>query len=145
MRLFAFAFFFILASLLATNKGRGNMAKPEKESLKVYVQAIVGERAVGSSDEHLTEVFEYVKRTLSELSYAVELHPFQIEGHSFQNIIARKKGVRSDARITVGAHFDSVAGSPGADDNASGVAVMLELARILKGREWNHTIEFIGF
>ncbi|HWI40022.1 MAG TPA: M20/M25/M40 family metallo-hydrolase, partial [Verrucomicrobiae bacterium] len=47
--------------------------------------------------------------------------------------------------VVVGAHYDTVPGSPGADDNASGVATVLELARRFRGRGGEHTIRFVFF
>jgi aminopeptidase YwaD len=122
----------------------GNPLEPDKNELEKHLKKIVGERAIHSSDQHLAEVFQYIKETLQNLGYEIELDPFQFQGEKFENIIARKKG-KTDEHIIVGAHFDSVVGSPGADDNASGVSAMLELARILAAHDWNHTIEFIGF
>ena len=121
------------------------MPNSDQELLQRHLKAIVGERFAGLSDEHLAEVFTYVKQTLSDLGYEIELHDFGVEGSTFQNVIARRSGPDRNTRIIVGAHFDSVAGTPGADDNASGVAVMLELARILKDHPWKKTVEFIGF
>lgn len=113
--------------------------------LLAHLEKITGERTPPYSDSHLQEVMTYIETTLSQLGYPVERDPFLFAGIMFDNLIARKKGLKSNEKIIVGAHFDSVPGSPGADDNASGVAVILELARLLADHEWNHTIEFIGF
>ena len=121
------------------------MKAADPEKLEAHLKKIVGERTPHLSDDHLHDVFQYIKKTLEHLEYEIELDPFLFEGETYENIIARKRGVRSSGRIIVGAHFDSVPGSPGADDNASGVAALLELARILRDRKWNHTVEFIGF
>ncbi|MBI4373136.1 MAG: M20/M25/M40 family metallo-hydrolase [Candidatus Omnitrophica bacterium] len=114
-------------------------------SIESHLKNIVGERTPYVSNEHLANVSHYLQKTLQEFGYPIELDPFTFQQEPFENIIARKKGLKSDARIIIGAHFDSVPGTPGADDNASGVAAMLELARMLAERKWNHTVEFIGF
>ena len=62
----------------------------------------------------------------------------------FTNIHALKKG-KTDRRIVVAAHYDTVPQSPGADDNASGVAVLIELAHLLKNAELNCDIEFVSY
>ena len=71
-----------------------------------------------------------------------------------QNIVATLPGTSSHAGvIIIGAHYDSrtldpVDGSslaPGANDNASGVAILLELARVLSSRTWNQTVMFVAF
>ncbi len=138
----------VLSLLLVTNptsKGSAEMKLPDEHSIRRHLEQIVGERRPYSSDQHLNKVLRYIEDTFKKLGYEIERYPFSFSGKTYDNIIARKKGMRSNDKIIVGAHFDSVPGSPGADDNASGVAVMLELARILADRSWNHTIEFIGF
>lgn len=62
-----------------------------------------------------------------------ERQSFTYEGNTYFNIIATVPGLSADLNpLVLGAHYDTVAGSPGADDNASGVAALLELARLLK-------------
>lgn len=62
------------------------------------------------------------------------------------NIIGDKDGLADSAAVfIVCAHYDTVAGSPGADDNASGVAGIMELIRILSQYNFGHTIRFIAF
>lgn len=62
------------------------------------------------------------------------------------NIIVEIKGRTLPAEVVVvGAHFDAVPGSPGADDNASGVAGLMELARVLKGAELERTVRLVFF
>ena len=77
----------------------------------------------------------------------------QLQGYGYTtsvdatgNIIAELAGITTPSEIyVVGAHFDAVAGAPGADDNASGIAGMLEVARIFSTRSFDSTIRFIGF
>ncbi|MEW6556304.1 MAG: M20/M25/M40 family metallo-hydrolase [Elusimicrobiota bacterium] len=61
----------------------------------------------------------------------------------YRNVIAEKKG--NSEIIVIGAHYDSVLGSPGADDNASAVAGLLEIARLLKNINTKRTIQFVAF
>ncbi|MCL2348658.1 MAG: M28 family peptidase, partial [Planctomycetaceae bacterium] len=63
---------------------------------------------------------------------------------TFTNIHAMKKG-KTNKRIVVGAHYDAVRESPGADDNASGVAVLIELAHLLKNAELNCDVELVSY
>ncbi len=71
---------------------------------------------------------------------------FDVKGVSVHNISALI-GRPEDRRLIVGAHYDSVAESPGADDNASGVAVLLELARRMQPRQQQlgFAVEFVAF
>lgn len=67
-----------------------------------------------------------------------------IRESAFQNISAALAGSTEEI-IVVGAHYDTVLGSPGADDNASGVAALLELARLLRDAALEKTILFVAF
>jgi aminopeptidase YwaD len=68
-----------------------------------------------------------------------------IEKHESQNIIATKPSKTSDEIIIVGAHYDSVESSPGASDNASGTAVLLEIARVLENVSTDKELRFLFF
>ncbi len=73
-------------------------------------------------------------------------HTFTYAGRTGTNLLGRKVG-RNPALppILVSAHYDTVPGSPGADDNASGVAAMLECARVLASAPIQRTVEFAAF
>lgn len=91
----------------------------------------------------LEESADYIERQFQAAGYAVERQEFTADRppQKFFNLVAERKG---DAEIVVvGAHYDSVYSTPGADDNASGVAILLELARSLK--ESKHTVRFVAF
>ena len=76
----------------------------------------------------------------------MERRPFEFRGRRYHNVVARKPGRDPDLPcVLVGAHFDTVPGTPGADDNASGVAVLLEAARITNSAEFRASVEFVGF
>ncbi len=118
-----------------------------------YLQAIVGEigrREPGTKEERLTA--QYIQDMFKAFGYAPTTQKFSVydkeAGQDFNssNVIAVKAGL-SDKVIVVGAHYDSPYedGSKGADDNASGVAVMLEVAKLVKALETPYTIQFIAF
>ncbi len=72
--------------------------------------------------------------------------PFTWAGDAFDNVVGQRAGTDpSRPWIIVGAHFDSTPHTPGADDNASGVAAMLEIARLLASFEPAATLHFVGF
>jgi Zn-dependent M28 family amino/carboxypeptidase len=73
---------------------------------------------------------EYIKKSLQETSARVSEQEFEVDGAIFLNVIA-SFGPEDGERIVIGAHYDTVEETPGADDNASGVAGILELARML--------------
>ncbi|MDY7108666.1 MAG: M20/M25/M40 family metallo-hydrolase [Planctomycetota bacterium] len=75
----------------------------------------------------------------------VELEAFQYWGETWHNVVGTKVGtVYPDQEYIIGAHYDSVS-NPGADDNASGVALVLEAARIITQYDSQYTIRFIAF
>ncbi len=95
-------------------------------------------RQTGS--EGLQWAKDYVYEVLATLGYTVEIQDWALEGHSDQNLIVKKLGLTApDKEIYFVAHLDGV-NSPAADDNASGAASLLELARILSTRQFTYTI-----
>jgi Zn-dependent M28 family amino/carboxypeptidase len=71
---------------------------------------------------------------------------YEVETDSALNVIARKAGdTRPESALILGAHYDTVPFSPGADDNASGVAAVLELARVFASVSVGSTLEFVFF
>jgi len=114
-----------------------------------YVDAIangIGPRPAGSQQE--AQTVQYLTQVFEELRYPTEVRPFSIsvEGNTIEsaNIVAIKYGT-SSREIIVGAHYDSVKVGKGADDNASGVAVLLEVAARIAELETPYTVRFILF
>ena len=70
---------------------------------------------------------------------------FSYMGDRFVNLLAHPPGLPDGPRFIIGAHLDTVPGSPGADDNASGIAAMLEVARVISLRASPLPIEFVAF
>ena len=96
--------------------------------------------------ENLQRAREWLVRSFTGSVGAPRQQTYAIEGREVANIIATKSGTDPElGSIVVGAHYDSAHGTPGADDNASAVAVMLELARRFAQEKTRHTIEFAGF
>lgn len=89
---------------------------------------------------------EYIIDTLEGFDYEVTLDPITAAPSSPGNIIAQLPGkINPDTKFIIGAHYDSVEESPGADDNASAVAGTLEIARVLQNFQPDATIEFVLF
>ena len=108
--------------------------------------ALAGEREPRLSRDVLRRAEDYVAEELEAVGLEVERPTFTFRGERFRNVVGRRPGAEPAAkRLLLGAHFDSVPGSPGADDNASGVAALLEAARLLAGDELRRTLEVVGF
>lgn len=104
------------------------------------------ERNAGDRDT-LDESGRWVGKRLWSMGYAVELAMVNERNprRGF-NVVAELTGTtRPDEIIVIGAHYDAERNTPGADDNASGVAAMLELARRFAGSPMDRTVRWIGF
>jgi Zn-dependent M28 family amino/carboxypeptidase len=119
-----------------------------RERLRKHVTTLasdIGERNIPRHSS-LQAASDYIRRELESYGYAVAKQTFTVSGREVANLSVEIRGLkRSDEVIVVGAHYDSVVGTPGANDNASGVAALLELARALKGKQFDRTIEFVFF
>lgn len=113
--------------------------------LRKRLQRIVGERSPLTSHHHLATVENYIGEEFKSYGLSVENDTFTYWGRSYRNVIADAGADRKGSMIILGAHFDSVEGSPGADDNASGVAILLEAARILSRLRLQSRILFCAF
>ena len=96
-----------------------------KARLRAHVTMLagnVGERHV-LRPEALTAAGDYIISAWREQGYAPVREPFAVDGHACANLIASRPGrIRADEILLIGAYYDTVQGSPGADDNASCVA-----------------------
>jgi hypothetical protein len=116
--------------------------------LRFHVQALageIGERNVFRPDR-LKVAAEHLEATLRELGHSVEAQTFESRGIPVRNLeVVQAGGSLADEIVVVGAHYDSVLGCPGANDNGSGVAAVLELTRLLASRELPRTVRFVLF
>jgi len=95
------------------------------------------------------KAIEYISETLKSFGYEPEQQWFQLRaalGGKTANVLARLPGTESpEVLYILSAHLDSVAAGPGADDDASGIAALLEAARVLKNNPMPATILFAAF
>jgi Zn-dependent M28 family amino/carboxypeptidase len=106
----------------------------------------IGSREAGSDGE--TQAAQYIASVFKAIGYSPETQSFTADAGSKSitsaNVVAVKNGT-STQEIIVGAHYDSTGAGLGADDNASGVAAMLEVAKLVVGEKTPYTIRFIAF
>lgn len=94
----------------------------------------------------LERTADFIEGSLAAAGYAVERQTYHVDGKPVQNLEARIEGTQSPAEsIVVGAHYDTIEGCPGANDNGSGIAAVLELARRFAARPQPRTLRFVAF
>jgi Iap family predicted aminopeptidase len=96
--------------------------------------------------ESLEEAASYIEAEFSKLSCTVENQYFKVNGHEYRNVIA-SFNPEMDKRLIIGAHYDVCCDFSGADDNASGVAGLLELSRLVRSlkTELKCRIDFVAY
>ncbi len=110
-----------------------------------HLSAQIGPRSV-HTPARLHAAQAYLAAELSALGLPPALQEVPYEGEVYHNLVVTLPGTeRPDERVVFGAHYDTVAGTPGADDNASGVAVLLELGRALRDEPRRRTVELVFF
>ncbi|KYK22977.1 hypothetical protein AYK24_08025 [Thermoplasmatales archaeon SG8-52-4] len=120
--------------------------KVNKSKLRNHIQNIQNFGPHPTGSEALKHVGEYIYNELNKTNLPVEYVPWKSEKRSGENIVSTLKGIGdSDRIIIVCAHYDSISISPGADDDGSGVSIVLMLAEILSSYAFNSTIKFILF
>jgi Zn-dependent M28 family amino/carboxypeptidase len=89
---------------------------------------------------------EYIVRELSAAGYEVDRQRYDALGASFENPVVELSGTELPEEIVVvGAHYDAAQGAPAANDNGSGVAAVLALARAFAGKPQRRTLRFVAF
>jgi Zn-dependent M28 family amino/carboxypeptidase len=119
-----------------------------KENLDRIVSFIsneIGSRSFYQIDE-LEKTARFIESEFERFGYEVFDQRFSFEGNDYRNIVVEVKGKKyPDKILVIGAHYDTVAGTPGADDNASGIAGVIELARLFKKKPLDKTVRFVAF
>jgi hypothetical protein len=112
-------------------------------NLKAHVLAVASEEHNVGHPEALERTARYIEATLSGLGYAVSRQEFETEAVKVRNLEVRRigPGAGKPRLVVIGAHYDSAQGAVGADDNGSGVAALLELARLLKAVQPDEGLE----
>ena len=118
------------------------------ENLRTHVQVLAGE--VGERNVYnptaLARAADYIEQQWRTQGYEIVRYTYRVSDTDCANIEVTRRGTsRSNEIVLVGAHYDSVLGSPGANDNASGVAAMLELSRFFAHYGTARTIRFVAF
>jgi len=110
-----------------------------------YISQEIGERNV-IAYEPLQKTAQYIEDNFRKFGYEVKSQEYTVQMRKVRNLIAEiPGGAKGSEIVVIGAHYDTVYDCPDADDNTSGVAALLELARILKGSRPARTVRFVAF
>lgn len=116
--------------------------------LRRHVEALaarIGPRHMGRPGS-LAAAAAYVRQQLEAWGDVVERQAYAVDGEPVENLVVERRGTAEPGRIVIlGAHYDTVAATPGADDNASAVAALLEVAGLLAGTGAQRTIRLAAF
>jgi Zn-dependent M28 family amino/carboxypeptidase len=105
----------------------------------------IGERNLWR-DGTLDATADYIEETFQAMGYAVTSQAYTVQGTSVRNLEVVLGGTSlTEEIVLVGAHYDTVSGSPGANDNVSGVAALLEIARLLAAKPLARSVRFVAF
>jgi hypothetical protein len=115
-------------------------------NLRKHVAAIASREHNFFKPAELEAAAQYIEKTLAGLGYAVATQRFPSGPSEVRNIEVEVQGsARASEVVIVGAHYDSVLGAPGANDNGSGVAAVIELVRLFRGSNPARTLRFVTF
>jgi hypothetical protein len=117
-----------------------------REELRASVQKLAGE--IGERNmwhyAQLNAAADFIEDSFSRASLRTRRDSYDMRGQTCHNIEAEIPGARPEV-LLIGAHYDSVFGSPGANDNGTGVAATLALARRFASIKSEHTLRFVAF
>jgi hypothetical protein len=144
-------FFFVQAiaiSLLftAVYADPGEVIEQNLRATVRHLSVEIGERSFRDVAK-LNKAADDIERAFRSCGYTVSRQPFAYQGNTYYNVIAEARGMDPEQKeiLVIGAHYDTAAGTPGADDNASGVAGLLELARLAAQKPLPRTVRFVAF
>ena len=111
-----------------------------------YLSEEIGERSYRDLPK-LNKTADYIENSLHSSGCLVSRQAFTYGGRTYYNVVGEVKGTHPDKKemLIIGAHYDTAVGTPGADDNASGIAGLLELARLTALGPADRTIRFVAF
>jgi hypothetical protein len=126
----------IMVAVMTVRPESASAAPDVAERMRQHVRAIASEEHNTGTPQALERAAVYIETTLARAGYQPTRQEYEAGGQRVRNIevavanVAR--GKRPERIFIVGAHYDSAPGAPGANDNGSGTAAVLELARLLK-------------
>ena len=123
---------------------------PQRLRINRHLEALAGERHPETSPRALRRAAHYLTTQFSKSGWATDGQLVRAWGKPYRNVVASKSPVRPRQGealppLLIGAHYDTVSGSPGADDNASGLVVLLEVASRLSAQSLARPVLLVAF
>jgi hypothetical protein len=118
----------------------------ESTRLKAHVLKISNDYSPRNhtNRENLNRCAEYIRAHFKKAGAQTSIQEFMVRGKNYQNVIGFF-GDKTAERVVVGAHYDAYINWPGADDNASGVSGLIELAYLIGKEKFNSGIELVAY
>jgi hypothetical protein len=146
---------FILYGTMVPGRSHRGALPPlsdEERAISAELRAHVALLAVETADRNvflhgtLEAAANYIHSAFASMGYTVELQEFTAQEKPVRNLsVEIRGGSRPEEIVIFGAHYDAVAGCPGANDNASGVAALLAVARHAKSQNFSRSVRFVAF
>lgn len=140
--------------MLLFDDGKGRVERREgrldgelRNRLEAHVRRLaddIGERNLRHG-RNLQAAAAYIQSVWEGQGYRVEKQRFTVGSEQVSNLEVSVAGEKQGESVVVGAHYDSAPGTPGANDNASGVAALLELSRYFAGKTGRRNLRFVAF
>jgi Zn-dependent M28 family amino/carboxypeptidase len=125
-----------------------NTSDQIEANLRLHVDrlaGLIGPRTL-TKPKTIQATIGYIEGKWNEMGYSLQRETFDALGDEATNLIVEQSGnKRPDEIVLLGAHYDTVPSTPGADDNASAVAVLLEVSRLLQKHQGKRTVRFVAF
>jgi hypothetical protein len=142
--LIAALYIYVAQPVLVGKAERANTVDPSRLETRVRM---LSESLLPRSEaypEELDRAAAYIRQEFTRALGRVSEQPYDVGGRTYRNVIA-VFGPETVERIVVGAHYDTAGPQPGADDNASGVSGLIELAYLLSKREPPIKVELVAY
>jgi len=120
------------------------MPKPQLKNIEEHLQFLVGEENPFTEPDHLEKTRLYITKQFESFNLSVNQEAVDFQNSRSFNIIGKPTDTQSTPFV-LAAHYDTKPGTPGADDNASAVAALLEIARCLADHTFHNPLIFTAF
>ena len=126
--------------------GYNSFANADTIAIKKHLKNITKTASYRNHEnlKQLNAIADYIKSDFSKYSSNVSFQEYKVDGKIYKNVIC-SFGPEKGQRIIIGAHYDVCGDQEGADDNASGVVGLLELARQLKAQKLNKRVDLVAY